>query len=355
MLKNIELDVLAGECICITGPTGSGKSTLLLAIKNLLPSGKQSGKILPVLDDTWKSDPIGMVLQNPETQLLTDTIGAEIAFGLENLCIRPDKMRARVLHALSAVGLDFPLDFSVADLSMGQKYRLMLASVLALSPSLILLDEPGAQLDPEGISKLKQVITKLKISGVGFILCEHHPHFFSEIIDSLYEIDPNGMLKKGRGDFKNTTPPVRETSAKREWPEDSKMILDAENLCTKGYNSSETWSLANFSIGQGQRVGFYGRNGAGKTTLLRCMTGFVPLSGGRLTVFGKEPIPKHLRGKTGCLFQNPQKQLFENTVFDEVAFPLKRMDRPVREIKGRVKALLNAMGLGGSGKNLRTN
>ena len=61
--RTFNSDVLAGECICITGPTGSGKSTLLLAIKNLLPSGKQSGKILPVLDDTWKSDPIGMVLQ----------------------------------------------------------------------------------------------------------------------------------------------------------------------------------------------------------------------------------------------------------------------------------------------------
>lgn len=346
MLQGVQLEVRAGECLCITGPTGSGKSTLLLAIKNLLPQGRSSGRIVSTTLEHTFGVGTGLVLQNPETQLMANTVGAEVAFGLENICVPPEKMTPMILEALSAVGLDLPLDFPVERLSMGQKYRLILASVLVMSPSLVLLDEPGAQLDPEGISKLKQVLLKLKTRGMGVILCEHHPHFFSEVINALYGIDKDGAIKPiPPMAWKEKTLPLGAKAFPGKTPLDSQPLIIAESICARGYESKPPWSSASFSITRGQRMGIYGKNGSGKTTLLRCITGFLPLVSGKLTVFGKKTAPKHLRGKTGCLFQNPQKQLFENTVFDEVAFPLKRLGLAPGEIFAKVHGLLRTLGM----------
>ena len=339
VLRDIRLTVGTGECCCITGPTGSGKSTLLMAIKDLLPPGRRSGETIfqPVKDAR-----IGMVLQNPETQILRNTIGSEIAFGLENLCVPPVEMKPRICEALSAVGLDFPLDFPAERLSMGQKYRLILASVLVMTPSLILLDEPGAQLDPEGIRKLEKIILELKSKGVGFLICEHHPQFFSEVIDALWKIDELGhLISADIGKPESRCYPTG--FPKRTFPECTALVK-AENLSAAS-GSGFIWSSVNLEIQPGQRVAVYGENGAGKTTFLRCITGFVPPAEGKITVFGKPPTPVSLRWRTGCLFQNPQKQLFENTVFDEIAFPLKRMELSRAEIDLRVFRLLDQMNM----------
>jgi energy-coupling factor transporter ATP-binding protein EcfA2 len=143
VLTNVSLEIEAGRCYCLTGPTGSGKTTLALALKGLLGEGSCSGRIdFPARSDD-EAMPIGIVLQDPEVQLLTSTVGAEVAFGLENLCIEPGEMPGRVAAALEAVGLDKPLRYPVDLLSMGQKYRLLIAALLVMEPGLLILDEPA--------------------------------------------------------------------------------------------------------------------------------------------------------------------------------------------------------------------
>jgi energy-coupling factor transport system ATP-binding protein len=372
VLKHINIDISCGECHCITGPTGSGKSTLLLAIKKLMPAGKQTGEILYCPDSSSVSD-IGIVLQNPETQLLGTTVGNETAFGLENLCTPSSIMKKMVEESLATIGLEFPLNFPISGLSMGQKYRLILASVLVMSPSLILLDEPGAQLDLEGIAKLKKIIVKLKEMGIGFIICEHHPDLFLDLIDAYWELNSEGELHRreyivserkpqfalphpphpsplpqGEREFSfrhyiNKNIPCTDLFQTRKPPFASEKIVEAENIACGV--KEPVWSSATFDVKQGQRVGIYGDNGSGKTTLLRCISGFLPPLYGKINVFGNPPAPQKLRKNVGCLFQNPQKQLFENTVFDEVAFPLKRMGILNGQINSEVDNLLAMIGI----------
>jgi energy-coupling factor transporter ATP-binding protein EcfA2 len=345
-LRNINLDIEAGQCHCVGGPTGSGKTTLALAIKGLLSPGNESGRITAIrASDGGRAD-IGIVLQNPEIQILASSIGAEIAFGLENLCVEPAAMLPMVKEALDAVGLDRPIEYETANLSMGQKYRLILASHLVMNPSLLILDEPAGQLDPDGLKKLLKVIQALKNSGMSFLLCEHNPDFLSEVIDEYWYLDSKGYLRPGRSEIptcdSSKSGPLWGGSLSRSNEE----VVSTRGLTVSGADGSPIFSDLFLKVAKGRRVAIYGANGTGKTTLLRCLAGFVQASTGAVLVFGKKPVPGNLRGKVGCLFQNPQKQLFENTVFDEVAFPLKRFGRKGKALASKVDEMLETCGIG---------
>jgi energy-coupling factor transporter ATP-binding protein EcfA2 len=345
-LRNIDLDIEAGQCHCISGPTGSGKTTLALAIKGLLPPGNESGQITVTRASDGGRTDAGIVLQNPEIQILASSIGAEIAFGLENLCVDPISMPPMVKEALDTVGLDRPIEFETANLSMGQKYRLILASHLVMNPRLLILDEPAGQLDPDGLKKLLKVIQSLKNAGMSFLLCEHNPEFLSEVINGYWHLDINGYLRPGRSepptyDFSKSGP-LSDGSLARSTEE----IVSTRSLTVGGADGSPIFSDFCLKVMKGQRVAIYGANGTGKTTLLRCLAGFVQASEGAVLIFGKKPVPGNLRGKVGCLFQNPQKQLFENTVFDEVAFPLKRFAKNGKALASKVDETLAMCGIG---------
>jgi energy-coupling factor transport system ATP-binding protein len=340
VLKNIHMDINAGECHCIAGPTGSGKSTLLLGVKNLLPRGKQNGQILLPGDSSPQAS-VCIVFQNPETQLVGTTVGDEAAFGLENICYPVSGMKRKIEEALAEVDLDVSLDFPVSALSMGQKYRLVMASVLAMAPGLVLLDEPGAQLDAKGLEKLKSIIVRLKHRGVGFLMCEHRPDLFSDVVDSHWRLNDAGKLDRSdEGPARIVFPKdLRERDPEKR----NEKMLEAEDLSV-GFEAP-LLSLSRLCAWPGRRIGIYGDNGTGKTTLLRCMLGFLAPLGGKISIFGNTPVPGKLRGLVGCLFQNPQKQLFENTIFDEVAFPLVRGKMSKPEIALKVSALLTWMGI----------
>ncbi len=110
ILRELSIEFPQGQCHWLSGASGSGKTTLALALKELLPPGRQEGRLLlPVVPGEARSA-VGLVLQNPETQILTESVGAEVAFGLENLCLPPAQMPARVRAALDAVGLELPVD-----------------------------------------------------------------------------------------------------------------------------------------------------------------------------------------------------------------------------------------------------
>jgi energy-coupling factor transporter ATP-binding protein EcfA2 len=325
VLRKINFSIRAGECHCLGGPTGSGKTSLALAAKGLLPGGDETGGIERPATSRVTGSGIGLVLQNPETQLLTRSVGAETAFGLENLCVAPGAMLARVKEALRQVGLEKALDSETAKLSMGEKYRLIMAGQLAMAPRLLILDEPAAQLDPDGLGKLLDIVQRLKKAGVGMLLCENNPGPLKEAVDDFWHLDGKGHLLPGP--YRNA-----ETNLAGSFPcarpADSEPAVEAvrvTELTVSGTDGAPLWSDVSFTLPQGWRAVLYGRNGSGKTTLLRCLTGFQQPAFGRVWVLGRRPEAANLRGRVGCLFQNPQKQLFETNVFDEVAFPLKRL------------------------------
>lgn len=344
VLQDINLEIEAGCCYCLTGPTGSGKTTLALALKGLLEDEGCSGEL--VCSGLSDSDDVrvGLVLQNPETQLLATTVGAEVAFGLENLCVEPELMPDRVEAALSLVALCKPLDYPVSRLSMGQKYRLLIAALLVMEPRLLILDEPAAQLDPEGLAALCRVLSDLKAKGVAVVLCEHHPGPLLDLVDHFWQIDGEGRLSSGR--WKAFSEPLELFGSQRPADSsDASVLLEVRDLTFMGHGDVPVWDNVSFDIRRGQCVAVTGMNGTGKTTLLRVLAGFLKPGSGNIKIFDAEPDPRLLRCRLGCLFQNPHKQIFENTVREEIAFPLKRLGWPSEERAARIEETLRLCGI----------
>jgi energy-coupling factor transport system ATP-binding protein len=158
-LDGIDLRIAPGERVLLLGPSGSGKSTLLHALAGVHggeDEGEQRGSLLVDGADAGAvRGRAGLVLQDPDSQVILARVGDDVAFGCENLGVPRDEIWQRVPEALDAVGLDLPLDHPTSALSGGQKQRLALASALAMRPGLLVLDEPTANLDPAGVAEVR--------------------------------------------------------------------------------------------------------------------------------------------------------------------------------------------------------
>jgi len=337
-LSEVDLAVGPGECHVVTGPTGSGKSTLALALKGLLPEGRSAGAL--GMSDGFTC---GIVMQDPETQILRTTVGAEAAFGLENLCVSPHDMGRLVGDALRSVGLDRPLDFDSTRLSMGQKYRLLIASQLAMGHRLVIMDEPSGQVDPEGLSLLSTVMKRLKRSGVSFIVFEHDVRAFSGVADRYWSFDEGRLLPASPPET-DSAAPIRTV---RKPGDPGEAVVTATGLSVPGFCPLPVRNGAGFTVSRGELVSVCGPNGSGKTTLLRLLTGFMRPSGGELAVLGGPPSARRLAGRVGCLLQDPHAQLFEDTVYDEVAFTSRRLGLQGPELRARVDDALGLCGISG--------
>lgn len=200
-LDNVTLSVKSGEFAVICGESGCGKSTLLKLLKReLSPFGKQNGEILyngallSDLDDRTAASDIGFVMQNPETQIVTDTVWHELSFGLESLGLNTQIIRRRVAEMASYFGIEEWFNKKTSKLSGGQKQLLNLASVMAMQPKVLLLDEPTAQLDPIAASNFIGTLNKLNRElGLTIIIVEHRLEEVFPISDRVLLMD-NGSL-----------------------------------------------------------------------------------------------------------------------------------------------------------------
>jgi len=212
-LEGINLIIKDGEFIGILGPSGSGKSTLALILNGIIPNsirGVFSGEVIvrdPRTGEAFKttetpvsklSTMVGLVLQNPESQLFNMTVEDEVAFALENLGLPREEIAERIEWALGVVGLKGLEEEFPPNLSGGEKQRLAIASVIAMRPSHLVLDEPTSQLDPSGKKDVLRVIRRLHKTGITVIMVEHDSRFLFRNADRLVVLNEGRILLKGK-------------------------------------------------------------------------------------------------------------------------------------------------------------
>ncbi|MFC5859706.1 energy-coupling factor ABC transporter ATP-binding protein [Agromyces flavus] len=196
-LQGIDLAIDPGERVLLLGPSGSGKSTLLHALAGVL-GGDDEGESVGSLRIDGRPAPeargrAGLVLQDPDSQVILARVGDDVAFGCENLGVPREEIWRRVADAVDAVGLDLPLDHPTSRLSGGQKQRLALAGAIAMRPGLLLLDEPTANLDPVGVAEVREAVGRvLERTGATLVVVEHRVEVWQHLVDRVIILGADG-------------------------------------------------------------------------------------------------------------------------------------------------------------------
>ncbi|MCX8188316.1 MAG: ATP-binding cassette domain-containing protein [Nitrososphaeria archaeon] len=203
-LNNINLKIRRGEFVVIMGPSGCGKSTLLYTFNGIIPHlfrGKMEGHVIVDGIDTRESSIsklsqiVGMVFQNPETQIVSSTVIEEVAFGPENLNLPTKEIQKRVEEALTIARLTDKRDFPTTSLSGGEKQALAIASVIALRPKVLALDEPTSMLDPAGAAMVSNIINDLnKKFGITVVAVDHRVEWAVNVADRLIVMDRGQII-----------------------------------------------------------------------------------------------------------------------------------------------------------------
>ncbi|MDO4687008.1 MAG: ABC transporter ATP-binding protein [Corynebacterium sp.] len=321
-LQGLDLHIEPGERVLLLGESGSGKSTLLAALAGVLgdvEDGERSGEI------SIHPGPAGMVLQNPESQVIASRVGDDVAFGCENLRVPREEIWPRVQASLAAVGLTLPLNHPTAELSGGQQQRLALAGVLAMQAGLILLDEPTANLDPQGVSEVVDAVHHaVNETGATLVVVEHRVEQWLDVITRVIVLGDGGIVADGPKEIldslelpgvwlPNSPIPTFERRQSRE------IFLATEDLLT-GYREP-IGGPRNVELRKGASTVITGHNGAGKTTLLLTLSGLLRPLGGRITGFARPPYTwksRELARRIGYVFQDPEHQFVARTVIDEL-------------------------------------
>jgi energy-coupling factor transport system ATP-binding protein len=371
-VSGLDLQIAPGERVLLLGHSGAGKSTLLHALAGVLggaQEGEQRGALLvDGREPQQQRGRIGLLQQDPDAQVVLSRVGDDVAFGLENLGVPREEIWPRVAEALRSVGLDLPLDHPTSALSGGQKQRLALACILAMRPGLLLLDEPTANLDPEGILEVRETVGRvLDATGATLVVIEHRVEIWQDLVDRVIVLDPaSGLIADGRphevlnaegarlaaaGVWVPGHHPVHARSAHSL----GELVLRTRDLATARVPGHLVGESIDVSIRAGEAVVLTGENGAGKTTLALTLAGLLaPLRGEVIAEpslergVGRSPIAwrsRHLLTRIGTVFQEPEHQFLANTVRDELAVGPLALKLPADEVAARVDELLERLRL----------
>ncbi|HEY8824277.1 MAG TPA: ATP-binding cassette domain-containing protein [Candidatus Limnocylindria bacterium] len=356
-MRGIDLRVEPGERVLLIGASGAGKSTLLLALAGLLDqsSGEQEGELAV-------RGRAGLVLQDPETQLVMARAGDDVAFGLENHCVPTAEIWPRVHRALADVGFPYPEDRATAALSGGEKQRLAIAGILALRPSVLLLDEPTANLDPDGARAIRGVLARIaERRDVTMVVVEHRIADILPLIDRVVVIEAGGgvvadgppetvFAREGErleklGVWVPGASPVAPT---RRTPPGGQAIVarDLSYLYPPGEAAALDGVAA--TVTRGRVLAITGPNGSGKSTLAMLLAGLLRPQRGEVRAFGEDPSrlsPRALVRLIGTVFQDPEHQLVAARVDEELRVGPRATGLPTDEIERRVRTLLERLDL----------
>lgn len=377
-LENVSLTIEQGEFLVLCGKSGSGKSTLLRQLKTVLtPNGKRTGEILfrgvPLkqVSDREQSEKIGFVMQNPDDQIVTDKVWHELAFGLESLGCDQKTMRGRVAEMACYFGIQDWFHRDVATLSGGQKQLLNLASIMAMQPEVLILDEPTSQLDPIAASDFLNTVRKINTElGTTVIITEHRledifPYADRAVVmekgrviaddtpgkvgqllfeqaNPMFAAMPTSVrvyygaggtgespltVRQGRSWLSRRFPnrPEKDAVAAPPLPEEVKdpALVLKELWFRYEKDSPDILRGVSAEIPSGSLYAILGGNGAGKSTTLKAISGICRPYRGKVRLFGK-PVDKYKSSELfhGCLAMLPQdpKSLFvKKTVREDLS------------------------------------
>ncbi|MEU4680709.1 ABC transporter ATP-binding protein [Micromonospora sp. NPDC023737] len=365
-VRGVDLRIEHGERVLLLGPSGAGKSTLLAALAGLLPedSGEQSGTVeIDGLDPRKARERVGIVFQDPESQLVMARCGDDVAFGLENRGVPTDEIWPRVDEALRRVGFPYRRDRLTAELSGGEQQRLALAGALALRPGLLLLDEPAANLDPAGAALVRSAVASALDADTTLILVEHRVAEALPLVDRVVVLEPGGGVRAdgtpeavfdAHGDAlaaEGVWVPGRTVPTRRAAAAPGEALLTADRL-----GLPPRLAETDLTVRAGEALAVLGPNGAGKSTLALLLGGLLRPGIGTVTasaeLAGRDArTPPYrwrapaLATRIGSVFQDPEHQFVTGTVFDELALGPRRTGRPEAEVRATVDGLLDRLRL----------
>ncbi len=333
ILDDINLQIAGGEWILISGCSGSGKTTLAYAIAGILyhqQMGIYEGHVRideQAIEETplyWISDAIGFVQQNADDQFCALNVADELAFGLENKCIAPEEMKKRIADALKITGAESLYTRQLFELSGGEKQKVAIASILALQPSILILDEPTSNLDLESTHAIFEVLKNLQKSmNLTVIIIEHKVRFFEDLFKRCIHIENGKIIHDGAIEESPFYQVYLKTvlSHPEENSKNAALILSLHDWT---YENGDGFQLMieDLEIQRGEILVLMGANGSGKTTLLKTLTGMVHTRQGQMN-FNGERKEELNAPQIGLVFQNADDQIFMNTVQDEISYGLK--------------------------------
>jgi len=395
-LADIDLSISEGEFILLLGPSGCGKSTLVQCLNGIIPKvsgGELEGTILVNGKDVKKhkvhqmSTEVGIVFQNPDAQLFGLTVEEDVAFGPENLGIEREEILKRVNRSLEIVGMAALRERFTFTLSGGEKQRTAIAGNLAMQPNILILDEPTSDLDPKSTKEVLETIKRLNRElAITIILIEHKIDEVIHLADRTIVMDKGRIILDGKTcdiftknldqleDIGLYPPHLIRLSKMLHVKPSYKAILSSldsikdsiinphdpillknnephvefENVRFSYQDGTEVLTGIDLTLGRGEFIAIIGPNGSGKTTLLSCLIGLIKPDSGLIRINGqdiKNLSVAELAQDVGYLFQNPDYQLFADTVWEEVAFGLRTRSMPASEIDHKVASALEMMEL----------
>ncbi len=411
-LRGVDLTVDEGEFILLTGPSGCGKTTFCRCLNGLIPHfyhGELEGEITVTGLSTRENSTaklaqnVGLIFQNPDNQIFALTVEKDVAFGLENLGIPKELMLEAIDWALEKTGISHLRERGTHELSGGQKQRLSIASILAMRPKLLVLDEPTSFLDPLGAIRIFKVLEALnRDHGITIILIEHRVDLASQYVDRVILVSDGRILRTGtpeevftleetrltgvgipkilelskrlnqRGlafeplplspdsfieQLERNIPPMDVRRVKKTVVQDLEgftgehnmsPIIRVEDVSYTYPSGVQALNGVSLTIHKGEFVAIMGENGAGKTTLVKHFNGLLRPQEGRIMVDGvdvSQVSVASLSRKVGLVFQNPDDQLFSENVESEISFALNNFGFEKEVVEKRVDWALNLLNL----------
>ena len=395
-LDGVDLTVRAGERVCIVGPNGSGKSTLSRIVAGLAAPDAGTVTVLGerVFDGDAGPDPdayrrarrgIGAVFQNPEDQLVTTVVEDDVAFGPENLGIAHDDIGRRIAEALQAVDMTESRAADPTVMSGGQQQRIAIAGTMAMHPAMVVFDEPTAMLDGAARAEVMAVLDSLQARGVTIVHITHHADETLRA-DRVIRMESGRIVSEGRPRRDDA---ARAASADQPRPHsdggdepqpDSEPIIAVEHVFfTYPGQTSPVIDDLSLNIARGETVALMGHNGAGKTTLARLLCALERPDDGSITVAGvpvalarggrrttarerrsgtagtghvRKPRTasrtqrRALRRHVGYVMQHPERQLFADTVAQDVAYGPRNQGLPEAAVREHVEWALQLLRIG---------
>ena len=353
-LADLSLAIEPGERVGIAGRTSAGKSTLALAAAGLIPRvvrAAVTGTVVVGKTDALHATAdallgrVGIVFASPADQLSGSkpTVREELAFGLENLGVPRAEMDPRIDAVLADLGIAGLADREPASLSGGEQQRVAIASIVTMGPGLLVLDEPTAELDPEGTDAVATLLDGLSAAGTT-ILCVEHDRAILERCGRIVTLD-GGRIVEGT--------PARPAIGPLAWAAGRGRMGATVTLDRLGFrypNGIEALRDVSLEVRAGERVAIVGANGSGKTTLAKHLIGLLRPTSGRVLVDGvptDDRTVQALAQTVGFAFQDPGDQLFERSVEREVGFGPRRLGRTGADVANLIDAALTMTGLPG--------